>query len=90
MMCALLLLLEDMVGFLIDGLNGDDDVRGEGGMARREESLWIVVGRSCFSSEVLGLLLLWFDCAAGLGCVLSSEQRAVFIRYLRLIRKERS
>lgn len=40
-----------------------------GGIVRREESLWIVVGRSCFSSEVLGLLLLWFDCAAGLGCV---------------------
>lgn len=55
---------------LIGGLDGDDDVvRGGGGIARREGSLWIVVGRSCFSSEVLGLLLLWFDCAAGLGCV---------------------
>lgn len=69
------------------GLNGDNVVRGGGGIARREESLWIVVGRSCFSSEVLGLLLLWFDYAAGLGCVFSSEQRAVFIRYLILIRK---
>lgn len=41
------------------GLNGDDVVRkGEGGIARREESLWIVVGRSWFSSEVLGLTVL--------------------------------
>lgn len=40
-------------------LNGDDVVReGEGGIARCEESLWIVVGRSCFSSEVLGLTVL--------------------------------
>lgn len=63
-------------------------VVGEGGgIARREGSLWIVVDRSCFSSEVLGLLLLWFDCAAGLGCLFSSEQRAVFIRYLILMRK---
>lgn len=31
---------------------------GEGGIARCEESLWIVVGRSCFSSEVLGLTVL--------------------------------
>lgn len=41
------------------GLNGDDVVReGEGGIARCEESLWIVVGRSWFSSEVLGLTVL--------------------------------
>lgn len=32
----LLLLLKDMVEFF-DGLNGDDVVRGEGGIARREE-----------------------------------------------------
>lgn len=42
---------------------------GEGGIARREECLWIVVGRGCFSSEVLGLTV-----AAGLGCVFDSEQ----------------
>lgn len=36
-MGALLLLLKDMVNFLIDGLNGDNVVRGEGGIARREE-----------------------------------------------------
>lgn len=29
--------------------------------------------RSCFPSEVLGLLLLWFDCAAGLGCVFNGK-----------------
>lgn len=46
-------------------LNGDDVVReGEGGIARCEECLWIVVGRSCFSSEVLDLTV-----AAGMGCV---------------------
>lgn len=48
----LLLLLKDMVE-CFDGLNGDEVVLGRG-IARREESLWIVVGRSCFSSEVLG------------------------------------
>lgn len=38
MRCALLLLLllKDMVEFLM-GLNGDDVVRGGGGIARREE-----------------------------------------------------
>lgn len=36
MRCALLL-LKDMVEFLIDGLNGDDVVRGGEGIARRGE-----------------------------------------------------
>lgn len=74
------------------GLIGDDDdvVRGEGeGLHGVKKSL-DCRRCSCFSSEVLGLLLLWFDCAAGLGCVFSSEQRAVFTSYLILIRKGRS
>lgn len=33
-------------------------VEGEGGISRCERSLWIVVGRSCFSSEVLGLTVI--------------------------------
>lgn len=58
-----------------------------GGIVRREESLWIVVGVVVFLPKFLVRCYCGLTVLLGWGVFFSSEQRAVFIRYLILMRK---